>query len=204
MISDYEDVVRRVETVPGVVAATPFILSQVLLSAEGNVHGVVLRGIDPAREGEVTDIEKNLVSGSLSALLPPNEAVDAPTQPGIIVGRELALRLGLFLGGTVNVISPSGKPGPLGIVPKIRRFTVTGIFESGMYEYDSSLAYIAITTAQDFFGYGNEVSGVEVKITDIFEAGAVATVIEEELGYPFWARDWLQMNRNLFLDNKYL
>ena len=197
-MTGYADVIEKIAAVPHVVAATPFIFSQVLLASEGNVHGVVLRGIDPQREGRVTDIEKNMVQGTVQALEPPAEALDPPPQPGILIGRELAGRLGAFVGDTINVITPTGKPGPMGIVPKIRRFTVAGIFDSGMYEYDSTLAYIALKTAQDFLGKGDVVTGVEVRVDDIFIAAQVAESAEKVLGFPYWARDWVQMNKNLF------
>ncbi len=197
-MKDYRTVLERVKKIPHVLAATPFIYNQVLLTSEGSVHGVVLRGIDPALEGTVTDIKKNLVQGSLSDLAAPPADKSAPPKLAIIVGKELAARLGTFLGDTINVISPTGTPGPLGIIPKIRKFEVVGIFDSGMYEYDSTLAYISIGTAQDFFNLGDGVTGVEVKVDDIFQADRISKVIEEELGFPYWARDWMKLNKNLF------
>jgi lipoprotein-releasing system permease protein len=197
-MKDYRVVLERVKKIPHVLAATPFIYNQVLLTSEGSVHGVVLRGIDPALEGTVTDIKKNLVQGSLSDLVAPPADKSAPPKLAIIVGKELAARLGTFLGDTINVISPTGTPGPLGIIPKIRKFEVVGIFDSGMYEYDSTLAYISIGTAQDFFNLGDGVTGVEVKVDDIFQADRISKVIEEELGFPYWARDWMKLNKNLF------
>ena len=197
-MKDYRAVLDRVEKIPHVLAATPFIYNQVLLTSEGSVHGVVLRGIDPALEGTVTDIEKNLVQGSLAELAGPSAGKTAPPKLAIIVGKELAARLGTFLGDTINVISPSGTPGPLGIIPKIRKFEVAGIFDSGMYEYDSTLAYISIATAQDFFNLGDAVSGIEVKVDDIFAADRISAVIEQELGFPYGARDWMKLNKNLF------
>ncbi|MBI3596503.1 MAG: lipoprotein-releasing ABC transporter permease subunit [Nitrospirae bacterium] len=199
-MKDYRAVLDRVKQIPHVLAATPFIYNQVLLTAGGSVSGVVLRGIDPALEPTVTDIRKNLVQGSLSDLAkPPEHSPDGqPIPPGIIVGKELAARLGTFLGDTINVVSPTGTPGPLGIIPKIRKFDVVGIFDSGMYEYDSSLAYISIGTAQDFFNLGDAVTGVEVKVDDIFQADRIAKAIEDALGFPYWARDWMKLNKNLF------
>jgi lipoprotein-releasing system permease protein len=232
-IKDYREILGKVMKVSHVVAATPFIYRQVLLSSERNVHGVVLRGIDPATEGTVTDIRKNMYEGSLDSLArpadstfgartddngdinsvqegginpvptkpppPKGEGTSAPTTPGIIIGRELAGRLGAFLGDRINVISPVGNTmGPMGIVPKIRHFTVVGIFDSGMYEYDSSLAYVSIKSAQDFFNLGDEVTGVEVKVDDIFIADRVAREIEKGLDIQYWARDWMRLNRNLF------
>lgn len=199
-MKDYRVVLDRVKKIPHVLAATPFIYNQVLLTSEGSVHGVVLRGIDPALEGTVTDIKKNLVQGSLSDLVGPSKPGEKPPPPklAIIIGKELAARLGTFLGDTINVISPTGTPGPLGIIPKIRKFEVVGIFDSGMYEYDSTLAYISMETAQDFFNLGDTVTGVEVKVDDIFQADRISKAIEEELGFPYWARDWMKLNKNLF------
>ena len=203
-LEEYTLVLERVRTIPQIVSATPFIFSQVLLTSGDKVHGVVLRGIDPSLEGTVTDIQKNMAQGSLADLDPPYQenspdgsAKETP-QPGIIVGNELAARLGTFLGDTLNVVSPTGKIGPIGIIPKIRKFTVAGIFDSGMYEYDSSLAYISITTAQKFFNMGDVVTGIQVKVNDIFQAGRIADEIEEALGFPYLARDWMKLNKNLF------
>lgn len=199
-MKDYRAVLDRVKNIPHVLAATPFIYNQVLLTTGGSVSGVVLRGIDPALEPTVTDVKKNLVQGALSDLgKPPEKTPDGqPVPPGIIVGKELAARLGTFLGDAINVVSPTGTPGPLGIIPKIRKFEVVGIFDSGMYEYDSSLAYISIGTAQDFFNLGDAVTGVEVKVDDIFQADRIAKTIEDALGFPYWARDWMRLNKNLF------
>ena len=208
-MSGYEETSRKVETVPEVVAATPFILKQVMLTTPSSAQGVVLRGIDPLREGKVTALGKNLVSGQLEDLskpihvkLPPVDNPDGPLQssekPGIILGRELALRLGVFVGDTVSVVSPTGTISAMGMVPKIRTFAVAGIFQSGMYEYDSSLAYIDLGEAQKFFGMGDNVTGVEIKVTDVFHATEIARSVEQSLGFSYGARDWMQMNRNLF------
>lgn len=199
-IKDYRTVLPMVIETPHVVAATPFIYNQVLLTSGDAVHGVVLRGIDPEREGTVTEINRNLVQGALSDLHPaaPPSSGEDPARPGIIVGKELAARLGTFPGDMINVISPSGTPGPLGIIPKIRKFEVVGIFDSGMYEYDSTLAYISIETAQEFFNLGDAVTGIEVKVDDLFRADQIAQEIQDNLGFPYWARDWMKLNKNLF------
>jgi lipoprotein-releasing system permease protein len=199
--SDYLTILPKVEETPDVTAAAPFTLNQVLLSVQDSVQGVVLRGIDPARESGVTDLGKNLVQGVLEDLTRPqlSDRPDGKPQPGIILGKELASRLGTFMGDTVQVVSPiSRQMGPTGIIPKIRHFTVVGLFESGMYEYDSGLAFVSIRTAQDFFNLGDAVTGIQVKVRDIFQSDRVARAIEERLGFPYWARDWMQMNRNLF------
>lgn len=200
-IKDYARIVTQVQQLPHVVAATPFIYNQVLLSSEAAVHGVVLRGIDPRSEARVTDIRKNLIDGSLEALekrIPAKDGKDESNPPSIIIGKELAARLGLLVGDKLNVMSPVGTIGPLGIIPKIRRFEIVGVFDSGMYEYDSTLAYVSLATAQDFFNMGDVVTGIEVKVDDIFIADQVASEIERKLGFPFGARDWMKLNRNLF------
>ncbi len=200
-IKDYAKVVAHVQQLPHVVAATPFIYNQVLLSSEAAVHGVVLRGIEPRSEARVTDIQKNLIGGSLEALekkTPAKGGKDESSLPGIIIGKELAARLGLLVGDKLNVMSPVGTIGPLGVIPKIRRFQVVGVFDSGMYEYDSTLAYVSLAVAQDFFNTGDVVTGIEIKVDDIFIADQVAGEIERKLGFPFGARDWMKLNRNLF------
>jgi len=195
---DYPTVIEEVMNNKQVVAAAPFIYNQVLLSSGNNVYGVVVRGIDPVLEDTVTDIRKNMIQGGLDSLSSPPSPPDSEHHPGIIIGIELAGRFAAFLGDTINVMTPAEKPGPMGIIPKIRKFRVVGIFDSGMYEYDSSLAYISIRDSQEFFGLADEVTGVEVKVMDIFAAGEVAGTLETQLGSAYRARDWMTLNRNLF------
>ena len=208
-MSDYDPVTKQVVTVPGVVAATPFVLKQVLLTTKTGVQGIVIRGIDPQREGTVTELAKNLSTGQLADLSRPvkvkQSPIDDPTspaveteKPGIILGKELALRLGVFVGDTVNVVSPVGPISAIGMVPKIRTFALVALFQSGMYEYDSSLAYIDLAEAQKFFNMGQTVTGIEIKVTDVFRAAETARSVEQSLGFAYGARDWMQMNRNLF------
>jgi len=208
-MSDYDPVTKQVETVQGVVAATPFVLKQVLLTTQTGVQGIVIRGIDPQREGTVTELAKNLSTGQLADLSRPvkvkQSPIDDPTgpaveteKPGIILGKELALRLGVFVGDTVNVVSPVGPISAIGMVPKIRTFALIALFQSGMYEYDSSLAYIDLAEAQKFFNMGQTVTGIEIKVTDVFRAAETARSVEQSLGFAYGARDWMQMNRNLF------
>jgi lipoprotein-releasing system permease protein len=215
-IADYDALASKVEQTPHVVAATPFIYRQVMLTSRSAVQGVVVRGIDPKREVRVTELGKNITAGRLDDLDPgpaPGAAPDAqrvpaapgtapaPSNPsGIALGKELALRLGLTVGDSVNVVSPVGSGASLGSVlmtPKIRTFRVVAIFQSGMYEYDSSLAYLSLMEAQKFFNMGAAATGIEVKVDDIFQAAEIAHAIEQALGFPYWARDWMQLNRNL-------
>ena len=205
-MAGYSDLIQQVEDVPGVVAATPYIFKQVLLTSKAGVRGVALRGIDPNKEPEVTEMTKNVKSGNVQDLVvqpPPTPAsADTPTQtdrkPGIIVGKELAMRLGVIVGDRINVVSPVGSISALGMTPKIRPFQVVGLFESGMYEYDASLAYISLEEAQRFFSLGKTATGLEVKVEDVFTADAVANRIAARLGTGYMARDWMLLNRNLF------
>ena len=210
-MANYDALVTRVQQVPHVLAATPFVFRQVLLTSQSAVQGIVLRGIDPQREVRVTDLAKNIKSGRLADLEAPERVAASgtsavepavgtsdPTRPGIILGKELSMRLGAFVGDTINVVSPVGPMSAIGMTPKIRVFRVVGVFESGMYEYDSSLAYIALGEAQKFFNMGDTATGIEVKVDDIFLAADIARAIEQALGFPYWARDWMQLNRNLF------
>jgi lipoprotein-releasing system permease protein len=214
-MAQYGQLISQVQTVPRVIAATPFVLRQVLLTSQSGVQGIVLRGIDPEKEVKVTELGRNIKAGRLEDLEMANHATPAPSQParekpadgtmpqptshpGIVLGKELSMRLGAFIGDTLNVVSPVGPISAIGMVPKIRTFTVVAVFESGMFEYDSSLAYIALGEAQKFFNMNQTVSGIEVKVDDIFAAKDIAQSIEQTLGFPYLARDWMQLNRNLF------
>ncbi|MBX3328351.1 MAG: FtsX-like permease family protein, partial [Nitrospira sp.] len=187
----------------------PFVLRQVLLTTQRGVQGIILRGIDPKREANVTELAKNITAGHLLDLLTPVKVMQAPTddpqgepraveKPGIIIGKELALKLEVSVGDTINVVSPAGPISAMGVVPKMRTFAVVGLFSSGMYNYDSSLAYIELSEAQRLFNLVASVTGIEVKVTDVFRAGEIAHQIEQALGFSHGARDWMQMNRNTF------
>jgi lipoprotein-releasing system permease protein len=205
-IDDWTDVVRRIEADPDVVAAAPVVYGQAMVGIGRNVSGVVVRGIDPKRAGRVLDLERHVVAGSVSELDASHEVPRAPDEgggtvrlPGLMVGGELARMLGLAPGDVVNLISPLGTPTPAGMVPRIKRFVVVATFESGMFEYDTSLAYMSLETAQTFFDLGNGVSAIEVRVRDLYDATTVARRIERELGgFPLRARDWMEANRNLF------
>jgi lipoprotein-releasing system permease protein len=205
-LEDWRDVVAKVRQQPGVMAAAPVIYNQAMLGIGRSVSGVVVRGIDPADAGSVIDIERHLKSGSLEALgrpqsitLPADEGGGTVELPGIIVGQELARQLGVGPGDVLNVISPLGTPGPTGMVPRLKRFVVVGVFDSGMFDYDTSLVYMALADAQRFFDLNDTVSAVEVRVSDIYGARATARALERSLGgFPYRARDWMEANRNLF------
>jgi len=190
----YEEVAKKAEEVKGVVSAAPFIFSQVMLSSESNVSGVVLKGIDPDRVGKVTELAHNLKAGRLQDL----RAIQEGELSGIILGVELAKHLSASINDTIQVISPLGTMTPMGMMPKMKRFRVKGIFQSGMYEYDNTMAYVSLESAQKFFSMGAHVTGIEIKTDDIYHVKGIGREIRQKMGFPFWTKDWMEMNRNLF------
>lgn len=187
-IDDYNDVISRVITLDGVVAAAPYVMGQSLLKVDGAVTGVVVRGIDPVQEAGVTDLSSHMTTGAMRDL----------DDKGIIIGAELARQRALAMGDNVTLVSPSEISSPFGMVPLMERFTIRGIFDTGMYEYDTGLVLVTNRAAQSFFDMGEKVTGVEVKTNDIYKTREIADRIQAELGYSFWVRDWREMNQNLF------
>jgi lipoprotein-releasing system permease protein len=157
---------------------------------------VVLRGIDVLTDRKVTRLSKSVVEGSIDAL-EPKMGQGRDTVPGLMVGKELAKHLNLFLGDKVNVISPMGNITPLGMLPRMKPFKVSGIFNTGMFEYDSTLAYISIEQAQLFFDLGDTVTGIQLKVDDVYHTDSLALSINNEMGTSYYARDWMQMNKNI-------
>jgi lipoprotein-releasing system permease protein len=193
-LDQYQEVTKRVEETKGVASAAPFIISQVMLSSESNVFGVVLKGIDPDRVGRVTELANNLKAGRLEDLKGGKEG----DPPGIILGVELAKHLSVSLNDSIQVISPLGTVTPMGMMPKMKRFRVKGIFYSGMYEFDNTMAYVSLESAQKFFSMGDRVTGIEIKTNDIYKVKEIGREIRRKMGFPFWTKDWMEMNRNLF------
>ncbi len=173
---------------PDVSSASPFVLQQVMLSHGDSATGAVLRGIDP--EAERRELQRRVKHGSLADLAGP--------EPAIALGRELARTLGAFVGDTVTAISPKGAVTAVGTIPRMRPLRVVAIFELGLYEYDSALAYTSIASAQQFAELGGRVSGIEVRLGDVYQARRVSRELGASLGLPYWTRDWTEMNRNLF------
>jgi len=191
-VADGDALAKRVAPVRGVVSATPFVLQQALFtSSNGGATGGLLRGVDLATPAVRDAIASQVRFGNMEPVLKGSE-------PALLLGRELARSLGVAPGDHVTVISPQGAMTAVGLVPKMRRFLVAGWVEVGMYEYDASLAYTSLASAQEFAGLGDRVTGVEVKLADPFQAKEVGRAIAASLKGPFWIRDWMDMNRNLF------
>jgi lipoprotein-releasing system permease protein len=193
-IADPFSVAGRVRQVPGVAGASPYIFSQMMISSGVAASGGVLRGVDVDTIGEVTRLPRDIRRGSIEAL----RRKDPAGLPGILLGKELAGNLGVSIGDVVEILVPGGNVTPLGTFPRVTRFRVGGISESGMYEYDATFAYVSLPEAGRLLGMDERGTGIEVKVQDIYSAGKVAARIRSSLGYPFWAKDWMQSNRNLF------
>jgi len=191
-IKDYQSLREKINRIDGVADSSPVVYGQVMLRFGNRAAGAVIRGIDPEIERDTTDILNKMKAGSVKGLS-DNGAI-----PGIIIGREMLRNLGLIVGDELEMISPIGEMGPLGMIPKMKKFRVVGYFEAGMFEYDSTLAFINIHAAQKFLGLSDEVTAVEVKLDDPSRAPEIASRIENMLSLPYIARDWMQMNRNLF------
>ena len=194
-MEDYRGLMEKLRAIPGVVAATPFIYSQVMLSSGKNVSGVVLRGMDPVSDAKVTNFQKSLVAGNMAGL-EPGGTTNGP-EPGIIIGKELARNLNLVVGDKVSVVSPLGTLTPMGMIPKMKPFRVVGLFNTGMFEYDSTLAYVGIAEAQAFLSLGDAVTGIQLRVNDVYQTGGISKEINRSLGFPYYARDWMQMNKNI-------
>ena len=194
---DYEEVVEKVKLFDDVVGATPFIYSQVMISSDSGVSGVVIRGIEPKSAANVVNLKSYMERGSLDDL-GEKEYEDKKRLSGIIIGVELANMLGIGYLDTVNIISPTGNLTPMGMAPKMQSYKVAGIFKSGMYEYDTTLAYMSLQDAQNFLNTPDEVTGIEVSLKNIYDSDNVAKKMRESLGFPYITRDWKEMNSNLF------
>ncbi|MFO7971092.1 MAG: lipoprotein-releasing ABC transporter permease subunit [Desulfobacterales bacterium] len=194
--SDYRQILRRVVNTDGVEAATPFIYTQIMLRSSSGVSGAVLRGIDPESAGRVIKVLDTSALLNMKKMYRGKDTTGSV--PGVILGKELARNLGLGVGDAVYLISSRGMISPMGYLPAMKRFQVAGMFESGMYEYDGSLAYIHLRDAQKILHMEDSVTGIEVRVNDIYNARHIADQILADVGFPYWARDWMQMNHNLF------
>lgn len=190
--AEYEEVSSKAERVQGVVATTPFIYSQVMISGVAGASGAVLRGLDTRTAGKVIGVDTMIKRGALASLDQTHDSL-----PGVIPGMELAKQLGVQPGDTLTMISPQGKLTPVGRVPESRKYRVVAFFDSGMYEYDSSMVYVSLHEAQDFLGMDNRVSGIEVRVSDIYKSDQIGETVAKTLKYPYWTKDWKVMNRSL-------
>lgn len=191
----WPQLLERIREDGAVVAAAPFVFTEVVLNAGQSYNqGVVLRGVaEDADAQRITGLTEHLVLGS-----PPFVETESGN-PGMVVGRGLAEQLGLYIGKTVVAASLQNAPlTQAGFTPTLRRFEIVGVFQTGLYQYDDELAIVALPEAQRLLGLGESVTGIEFDVGDAWESGAVAARIEESLGFPYRVDDWQRMNASLF------
>lgn len=179
-IEDPNSVIERINVFPHVIAASPFLNGQVLIVYGNQTNSIILRGITPSEEIKVTRIGEYIKKGSIKNL----------KGEGILIGSEFANKFNLDVGDAVPIISPFDG--------KIRNFKVVGIFNSGMYDYDLNLAFVELRKAQELYGMETKVGGVGVKIDDVYLAEDLKMRMQRELGFPYWVRSWMDLNRSLF------
>ena len=189
-LADWQAVATEAAVHPQVVAAAPFVNAQGMLLFGAAVRGAVVRGIVPQLEEKVADIGRNMVAGKLEAL--------APGEFGIVLGAELARALGAVPGDKVTLIAPQGLVTPAGILPRLKQFTVVGLFEVGMFEYDSGLALIHVQDAQKLYGMAENVSGVRLKLQDLFQSREVTRDLMARMRGDIYISDWTRSHANFF------
>ena len=189
-LKDWQRVAEKAAQNPEVVAAAPYVSAQGLLSSGHSVRGAYIRGIVPDAEEKVADLAQHMKTGSLDAL--------KPGEFSVVLGIELARALGVTLGDKVVLLAPQGQVTPAGILPRLRQFTVVGIFAVDHYEYDSGLALLHMEDAQKLYRMGDAVSGVRLKLHDLFRSGAVSIELSRALGNDAYLTDWTRLNANFF------
>lgn len=190
-----ESLRERVLAIPGVTDAMPFIYTELMISGPRGIKGLILRGADPATAPDVMHgIVTRLTSGRFE------DIVSETGLPGIVIGKELASRIGVSVGDRVNLLAPAGQKGAAGFTPRVKNARVAAIFSTGMYEYDSSLGIVSLELARDLLGRpdGDWVTGLELTVTDVYKADRIAERVSFELGPPYYARNWMEMNSSLF------
>jgi lipoprotein-releasing system permease protein len=189
-LADWQAVAREAAENPDVVASAPFVNAQGMLMLGASVRGVVVRGVVPELEKKVAEIGLRMLAGKLEALV--------PGEFGIVLGAELARALGANVGDKVTLIAPQGLVTPAGILPRLKQFTVVGVFEVGMFEYDSTLALIEFADAQKLYGMGEAASGVRLKLKDLFQSREVTRDLFTRLRGDLYISDWTRSHANYF------
>ncbi len=212
-IEKYEILTKEISDIPGIEGVSPLIYSQAMLATEDNVSGTVIKGVSPDTAGNVTNIEYAIGK----AVNPENTKIDDEElraagskilnkldegtesgKPPIILGDELSFMLGVQNGDVVSLVSPFGGIGPFGPAPKTKSFEVVGLFDFGMVEHDSSVSYINIKDAMKFFDLENSVNTIEVKVDNIFNSRSISETISDVIGFPYYTRNWEEVNKSLF------
>ena len=192
MLSNWESLAEQVDAQPNVKASAPYVMAQGMLSYGQAVQGALVRGVLPNQENAVADLGKNMREGQLSDL--------ASGEFNIILGADLAYSLGVNVGDKVVLMAPQGQFTPTGVIPRIKQFNVVGLFQIGMYEYDAGLALIHIEDAAKLYRMGDKVSGLRLKINNLFDAPAMTAELSDKLTPlgAYYITDWTQQHANFF------
>jgi lipoprotein-releasing system permease protein len=189
-LADYEGLAEKIRAIPGVESVTPVVYNTVLITGLGESSGALVKGIDFERERPGAAWLQNLEAGRIPESGGPRE--------GLLLGREIALRIGAQVGDVAEVVTASSTLSPMGLLPKRKRFQVTGIFNTGLYEFDNSTALVSIGVAQKLFGLEGRASYIQVKLRDIFAAPAVGEKIKAALPPVVYITTWMELNKSLF------
>ncbi|WP_455379723.1 lipoprotein-releasing ABC transporter permease subunit [Acidihalobacter prosperus] len=189
-LHDWAPLAKRIKNQPGVTGVAPYVQGEAMITAGGAASGVVVQGIVPAQQGNVSNVGHHMTTGKLSAL--------GAGQFGIVLGKELANYLGVGKGDHVTIITPDTTVTPAGVLPRFRRFTVVGVFSVGMYQYDRSMAFINMQDASRLFQLNNGITGLRIKVKHVMSAPEIATALNGQLGSSYWVSDWTQQNSNFF------
>lgn len=192
-LEDYRAEVARIEAVAGVVSAAPALLGKALVTGPRGEGFITLKGIDPAREGRVTDLGRSMVDGTLADLGPASDERRA----GVLIGRSLASTLGVDTGDTVTLVTPQGALTPMGMMPRQRRVDVAGTFALGLFEFDQAYGFVDLETAYRLTGQSRP-DHLEVRVADIYQAAAVADTLQRTLGAEYVTQNWTEMNQSLY------
>ncbi len=200
-IPDFDNVMDQIKQVNGIQEIEPFIYSKVMISHEHRSDGIILKGLHITPEGTI-DLRRYMVRGSVEDLIKLPEKTDENGTPlpkeGIVLGLELASNLGAKVGDLVSLMSPADRLTPVGLIPKSKTYRVVGYFRSGMYEYDSTMAYVTLEAAQNLLGIESGINGFEIRVVNIFETSQILDRLHHILGNRFFIRDWKEMNRAFF------
>jgi lipoprotein-releasing system permease protein len=192
-LRDYESEVASLRAVPGVAGAGPAIIGKAIVSSDRADAFITLKGVDPVLEGQVTDIERTVKKGSLAGLTELGE----DDRPGILLGQDLSQSLGVSVGDEITLITPSGSLSPMGLIPRNRRVRVVGVFQLGLYEYDSGYGFVSLDFASRLFSK-EAPDLIQLRVNDIWAAADVAKSIPARLGPEYVSEDWSELNRSLF------
>jgi lipoprotein-releasing system permease protein len=189
-LEGYDEMAAKIRTVPGVEAVSPVVYSTVLITGIGESSGALVKGLDFEQERAGAPWLQRLEAGKIPGT--------GGTREGLLLGRELALRIGAQVGDVVDIVTASSTLSPLGLLPKRKRFEVTGIFNTGLYEFDNSTALVAIGVAQKLFGLEGRASYIQVKLRNIFDAPAIGERIKAVLPPVVYITTWMELNKSLF------